>query len=257
MKNYNKILEAVNRGIQLALDDYEDIEPISSLSQQSDVIDSEDVIKQKIELNKQKIELSKIVVDLDLPSGTLWCKYNLGVDPNKLSKPEDWYGDYYALGETIPNKPNGYNWETYQFYKENLTKYNKEDHLTELQLIDDPAYQNMHLYNFKFRMPSKADFEELIEETNNEWMENFNNSGVNGYKFISKSNSSKYVFLPAAGFCGDLNLSDDGEGGYYWSSSLYTDITGGAWNLYFDNTGVDLSYERRYYGFSVRPVINL
>ena len=26
MKNYNKILEAVNRGIQLALDDFDDVE---------------------------------------------------------------------------------------------------------------------------------------------------------------------------------------------------------------------------------------
>ena len=44
MKNYNKILEAINRGIYLALDDYEDNEPNSSLSQHNDVIDSEDVI---------------------------------------------------------------------------------------------------------------------------------------------------------------------------------------------------------------------
>ena len=29
MKNYNKILEAINKGIRLALDDYEDIENIS------------------------------------------------------------------------------------------------------------------------------------------------------------------------------------------------------------------------------------
>jgi len=28
MKNYNKILEAVNRGIQLALDDFEDEEQV-------------------------------------------------------------------------------------------------------------------------------------------------------------------------------------------------------------------------------------
>lgn len=45
MKNYNKILEAVNRGIQLALDDMEDIEDINPISQTSDVIDSEDVLQ--------------------------------------------------------------------------------------------------------------------------------------------------------------------------------------------------------------------
>jgi len=45
MKNYKQILEAVNRGIKLALDDFEDNEPISSLSQHNDVINAEDVIK--------------------------------------------------------------------------------------------------------------------------------------------------------------------------------------------------------------------
>ena len=52
MKNYKQILEAVNRGIKLALDDFENDEPNSSLSQQSDVIDTEDIIKQKYEFNK-------------------------------------------------------------------------------------------------------------------------------------------------------------------------------------------------------------
>ena len=31
MKNYNKILEAVNRGIQLALDDFDDEEPVQNV----------------------------------------------------------------------------------------------------------------------------------------------------------------------------------------------------------------------------------
>jgi hypothetical protein len=39
------------------------------------------------------------VVDLGLPSGTLWCKYNLGVNPNCLTNPVNWFGDYYAWGE--------------------------------------------------------------------------------------------------------------------------------------------------------------
>ena len=117
MKNYNKILEAINRGIYLALDDYEDNEPNSSLSQHNDVIDSEDVITQKYVLMKE-------VVDLGLPSGTLWCKYNLDVDPNQLNKTEDWYGKYYAWGELEGNyytegklkgNKHAFNWANYKF----------------------------------------------------------------------------------------------------------------------------------------------
>ena len=252
MKLTKQILEAIDRGIQLALDDFEDNEPNSSLSQHNDVIDSEDVIN----VIKQKHDLMKEVVDLGLPSRTLWCKYNLGVDPNKLSKPEDWYGDYYAWGEIIPNKPDGYNWKTYQF-DEDLTKYNKEDHLTELQFMDDPVYQNMYLYNFKFHMPTKADFEELIKETNNKWVRNFNDSGVNGYKFINKLDSSKYIFLPAAGSFCDWHLCSAAHDGVYWSSSLDTDEPDCALYLYFFDGVINMGHADRPDGSSVRPVINL
>jgi len=76
-------------------------------------------------------------VNLGLPSGTMWCKYNLGCDWDKLNtdpqhtKPEDWYGNYYAWGEIEPK--DNYDWETYKFGKRaNLTKYNYEDDLIEL-----------------------------------------------------------------------------------------------------------------------------
>jgi hypothetical protein len=38
-------------------------------------------------------------VDLGLPSGILWAKYNLGVDIESLECNEDWYGNYFAWGE--------------------------------------------------------------------------------------------------------------------------------------------------------------
>ena len=96
MKNYNKILEAVNRGIKLALDDFEDNELIGSTSQYNDVIYAEDVIKHKVDLMKE-------VVDLGLPSGTLWCKYNLETYPEEILDDPwacDFYGNYYSWGET-------------------------------------------------------------------------------------------------------------------------------------------------------------
>ena len=65
MVKNNKILEAINRGIQLALDDFEDIENNNSVSQSSDVIDSDDVIKNKIEFNKFFVDLEvKLVLSI-------------------------------------------------------------------------------------------------------------------------------------------------------------------------------------------------
>ena len=44
-------------------------------------------------------------IDLGLPSGTLWCKYNVGVtNPNRLNTAKDWYGNYYAWGEVYPKR---------------------------------------------------------------------------------------------------------------------------------------------------------
>ena len=98
MKNYNKILEAVNRGIQLALDDFDDEDQVQNIK--SKQINHRDYTKEYLDLLKYE------VIDLSLPSGTLWCKYNLDVNPNKLSKAKDWYGKYYAWGELKPNKIN-------------------------------------------------------------------------------------------------------------------------------------------------------
>ena len=111
MKNYNKILEAVNRGIQLALDDFDDEEQVQNIK--SKQINHRDY-------TKEYLDLMNAVVDLGLPSGTLWCKYNLDVDSTKLLTPVDWYGDYYAWGELEPNKTNEdgeiyFDWDNYKF----------------------------------------------------------------------------------------------------------------------------------------------
>ena len=72
MKNYNKILEAINRGIQLALDVSDDEEQVQHVK-------SKQVYNR--DYTKEYLDLMEEVVDLGLPSGTLWCKYNLGVNP--------------------------------------------------------------------------------------------------------------------------------------------------------------------------------
>ena len=259
--NLNKqILEAVHRGIKLALDDYQDIEPNSSISQTNDVINAEDIIK-------QKIDFYNVVVDLGLSSGTLWCKYNLGVDPNKLNKPENWYGDYYAWGETSPKK--AYNWDTYEhgYGPYSLYKYvnnadnaaddndNKTDGHTVLLPEDDAAYQNIKIHNFKFHIPTKKQLQELYEETDNEWVTSYQRVyGLNGYVF-RKNNQE--LFLPAASYYDNSEIFLVGNEGYYWSSDLNTNYPSNACCLYLNDDEIRMSIDYRTLGFSIRPVINL
>ena len=275
MKNYNKILEAVNRGIKFALDDFEDQDDIQGQTSSK--------VKYKGG-TKEWLDLMNEVVDLGLPSGTLWCKYNLDVNPNQLSKAEDWYGKYYAWGELEGNKidKNGdvyFDWRNYKFGKnyDQLTKYcsNSEsglkhfiDNLTQLLPEDDAASQNKKFYNYKFHIPTKEQFEELINYTHNYWVNNYDpNSmvhhvtdnggikGLNGRVFIGQNRNQ--LFIPAAGFCNGFSIDDVDYGCYLWSSNLYLDSPNFAYGLDVYSDDIIMSNNNRYRGFSIRPVINL
>ena len=277
MKNYNKILEAINRGIKFALDDFDDNEQIQG--QVNSKVSHEHGTKEWLVLMKEA------VVDLRLPSGTLWCKYNLDVDPNQLAKAEDWYGGYYAWGELEPNKTNEngeiyFGWSNYKFGKgyNKLTKYCNNskyglngftaDNLTELLPEDDAGYQNKKLYNYKFHIPTKEQCEELINYTSNYWVNNYdpnklvhNPKDDRGIKDLNgrvfEGQNKNQMFIPATGYYHGSFVSDVGFYSGLWSSSLNLSRTDQAYFLGFDMGGSDMGRCSRYIGYSIRPVINL
>lgn len=187
-------------------------------------------------------------VDLGLPSGTLWATCNVGAN-----SPEE-YGSYFAWGETQPKET--YDWSTYQYCNGSyLTKYCYDaslgyngftDNLTVLQPSDDAATAN---WGDDWRMPTKAEWEELYNNTTVTWT---TQNGVFGRLFTA-SNGNR-LFLPAAGYCWVDDLYDVGSYGYYWSSSLMPDYPGGAWRFYVNSDYCDMDYYDRNYGLSVRAV---
>ena len=180
-------------------------------------------------------------VDLGLPSGTKWATCNVGA-----SSPEE-YGDYFAWGETEPKDT--YNWDTYFDSDDDgdtFNKYNNNGGLTELLPEDDAAAVN---WGGSWRMPTKAQQDELREYCTREWT---TLNGVNGTLVTGPNGNT--IFLPAAG----LRWYDDfGSGvsyGYYWSSSLYPDNDYLAYYLSFDSGGWGWGGDNRGSGRSVRPV---
>lgn len=160
---------------------------------------------------------------VDLGLSVKWATCNVGA-----SRPEE-FGDYYAWGEITTKE--SYSWENYRFRKSGsvhddlkFSKYNTSsargtvDNRTQLELGDDVAYV---IWGGNWRMPTFDEVKELIE--NCIWIWTTQN-GINGYKI--KSNVSGYtnqsIFLPAAGHYYDNYSYDENEGGWYWTSSLYT-----------------------------------
>ena len=174
-------------------------------------------------------------VDLGLPSGTLWAKYNIGATS------ESDYGDLFAWGATEPYRLNG------TTPIDNTGNYassyaNKIQH--DLYPNEDAA--TVH-WGKGWKMPTKAQFDELLANTTDEWTAI---NGINGRKFTASNGN--YIFFPAAGYVYGGSLGSRGSGGYYWSRSFYS--SSGAWRLYFASSVRYVNTGDRYYGFSVRAV---
>ena len=196
-------------------------------------------------------------VDLGLPSGLKWAKCNVGAET------ETDYGDYFQWGEIEPHDADTpYVWANYKYADGwNFSKYNTltlcgetPDGKTTLDLKDDAA---THIMGSDWRMPTQNEFQELLDNTDNEWIENFNESGVNGRKFTSRVDTSKYIFIPASGSrLGSLSAYQSSLG-FVWSSSLYTSNPNCAWNLYFDSDDIATDdHDYRNYGHVVRGVMD-
>lgn len=174
-------------------------------------------------------------VDLGLPSGTLWARYNVGA-----TKESD-YGDLFAWGATEPYRLNGTtpidNTDNYA-----RSYANKIQH--DLYPNEDAA--TVH-WGKGWKMPTKAQFDELLANTTDEWTAI---NGINGRKFTASNGN--YIFFPAAGFVNGGSLDSRGSIGYFWSRSFYSSSL--AWILYFYSSVRDVRASSRSYGFSVRAV---
>lgn len=191
-------------------------------------------------------------VDLGLPSGTLWATCNVGA-----SKPSD-YGLYFQWGDTSGytadqvGKDKQFNWADYKFNPsgdgKTFTKYTKIG--DKLELEDDAAHANM---GGDWHMPTPTQISELLNTayTKNEWTTQY---GVNGRLFTSKTDPSKSIFIPAAGYASYGSLYNVWHEADVWSSTLNTDNAFGQY-LYFNSNNVYLDRYTRCGGLSVRGVI--
>ena len=181
-------------------------------------------------------------VDLGLPSRLKWATCNVGA-----TSPEQ-AGLYFAWGETT-----GYTGEQVTsgvraFSQDVYNSGPVASISTDLTLEQDVAHVNL---GGNWRMPTKAEYQELLDNCNVVWTDDYNGTGVAGMMFTSKVNGNS-VFFPAAGYCYNLSVDSVGSDGVYWSASWSSSSL--AWELEFYSGSQTLYGSGRCYGYSVRGV---
>ena len=194
----------------------------------------------------------KDYVDLGLPSGLMWRKYNVGANSEYEA------GNYYAWAETSPKQE--YNRDTYKYCVQingigrySYTKYNKKDKLTVLQPEDDAATANL---GNNYRTPTREEWKELLNKCNWEVVTKTNNNYMNpvvDYWKVTGPNG-KFIILPSTGYYAE-SIKDESWTSYL--SATNADPANAktlAWNLTNTKKQPSIYDMGRSYGYPVRPV---
>ena len=195
----------------------------------------------------------------------LWATKNVGADSET-----DW-GDYFAFGATEPwysvrptangtltlksDKSEGYVLAKAPYYDTDNSAYTKYTTLGGvLDASDDAAHVNM---GGDWYMPTDEEWKALKNNCTWDWQAAGNSTfgGVAGWKVTSKVDSSKFIFLPAAGCCDGTSLSYGGSYGLYWSATVSSSNSNYGCYLYFEPSYVYPDHNSRCFGYPVRGVI--
>lgn len=187
---------------------------------------------------------------VDLGLSVLWADRNIGAAMPECD------GYYYTWGDIDESLHNyvpgeykfGSSWESYY-------KYSANDNIRTLQNGDDPVYVSL---GNGWRMPTKAEVEELLSKKNGAEWEKYERNGVKGYVVSRNGNS---IFLPAYGYMMGYDLYQDQPGeGYFWTRDIFKTA---AWkweqaNCLYIRNSEDPFYgvmnNQRYHGITIRPV---
>ena len=179
---------------------------------------------------------------VDLGLRVKWATCNVGA-----TSPEE-YGDYFAWGETMTKETyTEDNCPTYGVSKSELQSQGIIDSEGNLTSQYDAAQTN---WGGSWRMPTKAELEELLDECTWTWTKQ---NSVNGYKVTGPNGNS--IFLPAAGYRSGSSLYGAGGYGDYWSSTPYDYYDYDAYFLGFGSSNHVMRSNYRILGLSVRPIL--
>lgn len=207
---------------------------------------------EKISKTYTEVENTEIKwVDLGLPSGALWAKYNIGADS------EEEVGDYFAWGECYTKDE--YSESTY--FDSNNNFFNG---LSNKSLIGTEYDTATQLWGEDWVMPTREQALELYYECDWKWVSNYNKSGVSGC--IVTGPNGNHIFMPAGGLVMETDLSWTtsgniwiGELNYYnnFNWACFIDFTSNGPNFNYapyEDDVLGVSQDYRWWGRNVRAV---
>ena len=221
-------------------------------------------------------------VDLGLPSGLLWAKYNVGATNEEEAGLYFQWGD--TQGYTAEQVGDGeglkrFSWADYKLSVDgsssNFSKYNASDSKTVLDPEDDAAHVNM---GGNWRMPTFEEYKELclntdiyLVPTEGEEIQgtaqdiggiiiiqfgSHTEGAFKGVKFYKKGNKQTYMFAPASGGAFNGSLDNVGREVNLYASSLDSSKIGSGDALGLGSGGGVIGNQYRCYGCPVRGVCN-
>ena len=172
-------------------------------------------------------------VDLGLPSGLKWAAHNVGASSSTE------IGNIYAWGEIVTKT---------EYVESNCTTYqlNMED------ISGNPEYDAARAnWGMSWRMPTKEEFEELLNNCTWEWEVR---DGVGGKKVTGPNGN--HIFMPITGYQYGTSFYMQ-DFGYYWTSTPITNYENYSYDFFFDmELNLSMGFDDRCYGQPVRAVSN-
>lgn len=169
---------------------------------------------------------------VDLGLSTLWAKCNLGAETEEETGTLAGYGDVTGLKTS-----------TYLVdYTPSTDIVGTASDIVNSVNIDGDA-------TAKSSMPTKAQINELISKTKQEWT---TVNGVSGIKFTATNGNS--IFLPAAGYRSGETATGENVQGLYWSGNVDEITSDYASTLNFNSGSASVGLSKRCLGLSIRPV---
>ena len=210
---------------------------------------------------------------VDMGLSVKWATCNIGA-----TKPEE-RGHFFQWGGTIPYNSNrvpvgggtaiefDYNSNCPHWFSgttQNTTKWSKytatnsysSTGVADNKLILEPTDDAAHIHiGGGSRMPTTAEYEELLSACNTSWVTNYNGSGINGRLFTLKDDPSKTLFFPTSGYLTGTSWYSTDSYGYCWSSSLPSSDSYLGGYLYFNSSVCYTHHSNRCSGRPIRAVL--